>query len=579
MTLGVAIAPIALLVLLVTCPWPRRWMPVPAHFALLLAAVLAYGLQWLHAAPPTPSFGRVRVHAAAIDGALTALKPLAIVFGAVVLFKTMQASGAESALASRLRSLSPDPVAQLVLIGWAFSFLVEGLSGFGTPAALAAPILVGLGFPALRVAAMCLIMNSVPVAFGAVGTPIWFGLEGVGLSDEDLRVTAFKAASINAAAALVIPVLALLVVLPWRKVRPRLMFVALVIVATIGPYLLVARWSFEFPSIVGGMTGLLAAVAAARLGFGLPHEGMNGGHVTVRGAQVAAVPADLGLVRAAAPLIAVVALLALTRIDQLGVRDVLTRAPPNVSVAAVSLGSVGEAWISPALVVGLRRILGTDASWSMPLLFVPFIVPFLVVSLGAIPLLKMSRAAVSEVWGDSVRRLAHPAMALIGAMVLAEMLTLGGGEGANSPAKVIGSAMADMAGPAWPIFAALLGALGTFFSGSCTVSNLTFAPVQTAVSNSLDLNVTTTLALQTVGGAMGAMVSIQNIVAVATVLGLSDRRAVKPTSGPGALAPPLHDTAPRDRFVLSVLKLTVLPMLAYAAVAALAGATWMLLDP
>ncbi len=57
-----------------------------------------------------------------------------------------------------------------MLVGWAFSFMIEGLSGFGTPAALAAPILVGLGFPPLSVAAMCLIMNSVPVSFGAVGT-------------------------------------------------------------------------------------------------------------------------------------------------------------------------------------------------------------------------------------------------------------------------------------------------------------------------------------------------------------------------------------------------------------------------
>lgn len=58
-----------------------------------------------------------------------------------------------------------------MIIGWAFAFMIEGASGFGTPAAIAAPILVGLGFNPLRVALLTLVMNSVPVSFGAVGTP------------------------------------------------------------------------------------------------------------------------------------------------------------------------------------------------------------------------------------------------------------------------------------------------------------------------------------------------------------------------------------------------------------------------
>ena len=74
-----------------------------------------------------------------------------------------------------LGNINPNPVAQLMIIGWAFAFMIEGASGFGTPAAIAAPILMGLGFNPLKVAMLALVMNSVPVSFGAVGTPTWFG--------------------------------------------------------------------------------------------------------------------------------------------------------------------------------------------------------------------------------------------------------------------------------------------------------------------------------------------------------------------------------------------------------------------
>jgi len=103
---------------------------------------------------------------------LSALVPISIIAGAIFLFKTMEATGAMPRIRKWLNAVTDSRVAQLMIIGWAFSFMIEGASGFGTPAALAGPILVGLGFPALRVAVFCLVMNSVPVSFGAVGNMI-----------------------------------------------------------------------------------------------------------------------------------------------------------------------------------------------------------------------------------------------------------------------------------------------------------------------------------------------------------------------------------------------------------------------
>lgn len=532
-----AVLPVALLVVAMTSPWPRGRLPLTAHVALPGAALLACGVQ------AAGVFGATwrGVSAAVIEGILSALTPLAIVFGAVFFFRILEASGALAALTRRLRSLSPDPVAQLMVVGWSFSFLVEGLSGFGTPAALAAPVLVGLGFPPVRVAAMCLVMNSVPVSFGAVGTPLWFGLGDLGLTAEELRGVGVRAAAVNSAAAPLVCAAALAIVLPWREVRARLAFIGAVTAATVIPYFASSFLSTEFPSIVGGACGLAAAAALARGGVGLPKAAR--GAAEGEPAAVRSAGAPVGGVRAVLPLIAVVALLGVTRIGRL--RTALNAEEP---AARLSVEGLGEAWVSAALVAGVRGILGTEASWRMAILYVPFILPFVAVALLTWPLLRMQRREVGAALTGSVRRLGRPALALAGALVLAKMLVLGGG---GSPAMVLGGAMAGAAGEAWPVLAPLLGALGSFFSGSNTVSNLTFGPVQAAIGKELGLGPTLLPALQTAGGAMGNMICIHNIVAVAAVLGLSD----KPSAGePGAVA--------------AVLRRTIGPMLIYAAVAA-----------
>lgn len=563
MPLTLSILPVALLILLMTSPRPRRWLPLPAHVALPLVALLAYGLQLFYFAPGQnhpqegiQAWSNRTVHAAAIDGLLSALTPLAIVFGAILLFKTMEQSGAMNVVTAGVRALSPDPIAQLVLVGWSFSFLIEGLSGFGTPAALAAPILVGLGagrFSPLRIAAMCLVMNSVPVSFGAVGTPTWFGLGEVGLTPGELLETGWRTAIIHSVAAPVIVLLALRIVVPWSLVRARWRFILFAVVTSVGPYLTAARFSVEFPSIVGGLCGLVGAGFFARGGIGLPPLAPATHAGTPEVAQTTG--PKMSLLRASMPLWATVLVLAVTRIDALGIKSLLTS---DAGEAGLRLGSLGRVWISPSLVVGLRDILGTSTAWRMPLLYVPFILPFVAVSLLAIPVLRMRPPMVRGAWTQTVLRLTRPAIALVGALVLVKMMMAGG---ADAPTMRMGRAMAAAAGEAWPYFAALLGALGAFFSGSSTVSNLTFAPIQAAIARDLDLHVPTVLALQSAGGAMGNMVCIHNIVAVAALLGLVERR-----SG-SARTPPPGTEDENDTGVAAVLRMTFGPMLVYALIA------------
>jgi len=210
----VSTTPIVILIYLMT-----KKNSVPSHTALPAVALLTYGLKLIYfaAAPDL-------VHAAVLNGLLSAWTPILIIWGAIFLFKTMEHCGAMDVIRTWLTEISQNRVAQLMIIGWAFAFLIEGASGFGTPPALAAPLLVGLGFEPLKVAIFCLMTNTVPVSFGAVGTPTWFGLGALQLGDSQILKISFDSAFMHACAALVILLIALNFVVTWQEIKANLIF-------------------------------------------------------------------------------------------------------------------------------------------------------------------------------------------------------------------------------------------------------------------------------------------------------------------------------------------------------------------
>src|SRR4029077_1552745 len=208
--------------------------PLPATVAFSLAAALAFSVRLSYFRTAFPLLS-----AAVIAGLFDALTPISIVFGAIFFFVALEKSGAMDVLQEWLREISSNPVAQLMLVGWAFVFLIEGACGFGTPAALAAPMLVGLGFPAMRVALLCIIFNATPTAFGAVGTPMWFGFELLELPQSELIEIGAKTAVLQSIAALIIPVVALRFVVDWGVIRRNLGFIYLSVLSCVVPMLAV----------------------------------------------------------------------------------------------------------------------------------------------------------------------------------------------------------------------------------------------------------------------------------------------------------------------------------------------------
>ena len=104
-----------------------------------------------------------------VTGAAKGIEVLVTIFGAIYLLNTLQHSGAMNVITQSFNGVSSDRRIQMIIVAWVFGAFIEGAAGFGTPVALAAPLLVGMGFPPLGAALAALICNSTPVAFGVVG--------------------------------------------------------------------------------------------------------------------------------------------------------------------------------------------------------------------------------------------------------------------------------------------------------------------------------------------------------------------------------------------------------------------------
>lgn len=218
---------------------------------------------------------------------------LYIVFGALLLLSTLTVGGAMSTIRAGFNNISADRRIQAIIIGWLFGSFIEGVSGFGTTAAVVAPLLLAMGFPAMAAVMVGLVVQSTPVSFGAVGTPILVGVaNGLGgdpavaerisvlgvTMPEFISSIGFYTAAIHTIVGILIPLIIVTLLTgffgPERRFRDGLAVWPFAIYASLAmtiPYLLVARFlGPEFPSMFGGIIGLLLVMFTSSRGFLMP---------------------------------------------------------------------------------------------------------------------------------------------------------------------------------------------------------------------------------------------------------------------------------------------------------------------
>ena len=514
-----AVIPIAtIFILMVGLRWPAtKAMPL----AFLVALALTFFI-W-----ETPISW---IMASSVNGVVIALKIIIIVFGALVLLFTLRESGALAAINRGFSSISPDRRVQAIIIAWLFGAFIEGSAGFGTPAALIAPLLLSLGFPALAAVMVALIANSTPVSYGAVGTPT---LIGVGTSLETpeiietiaangltymefIRQVGFFTALQHAIPGIFIPLIMVVMLTRFfgknKSIKEGLAIWPYAIFAGfcfVVPYLLVA-WLLgpEFPSLLGGLIGLVILIPATQRGFLVPKKTWDfpdkssweknwSGSISMNSS--ANINLKMPLLLAWTPYILIGFLLVITRVQLL---------PINALIKSVK-------YVSP-------NLFGTTITTDFDPLYIPGIMPFILIALISIPLFKMQKDQVRIAWSEAIKRIKGPFIALIFAVPMVRLM-MQSGENPNEYASmpiVMAEYMAATFQGAWPLVDSFVGALGSFMSGSNTVSNMLFSLFQYSIAENLGLSRTIIVSLQNIGGAIGNMICVHNVIAACATVGL-----------------------------------------------------------
>lgn len=528
-----ALLPIAAVaLLLVGLRWPAS-RAMPACYAVAVA--LALGV-W--------QVPLVQVTAASLKGIVVAFELLFIIFGAILLLNTLRESGGLQAIRQSFCNISPDRRVQVIIVAWLFGSFIEGAAGFGTPAAVAVPLLVGLGFPALPAVIAGMMIQCTPVSFGAVGTPILVGvstgLAGQGTIDEFathagfengralLCLIGFRVACLHAMAGMFVPLFVVATMTRFfgcnksfaegLRVWPFALFAAC---AMIVPYLLVA-WLLgpEFPSLLGGLIGLAIVIPAARAGFLVP----RGDQVWdfppsdqwpsdwVGSTSVQAI-ADHGpqprLFVAWLPYLIVAVLLVITRQKTL----------PGTGFSPQAL--------CKSVCIPFKNILGTDISQEVTPLFLPGTV-FIIASVCAVVLHRMRARQCAVAWQTSWQTVVAASVALVFTVPMVQVFinSAGGNAGYQQMPLALASGVKDLVGDAWPLLATFIGGLGAAVAGSNTVSNMMFSLFQYDVGFKLGVDPVWVVALQAVGGAAGNTICVHNVVAASAVVGLIGREGV-----------------------------------------------------
>lgn len=498
--------------------WPAKWA-LPA--AWLICSVFA-SVFW-----KMPLIG---IAAYTVYGFFSALDVLLIIFGAILIMNTLKRSGGMAVIKSGFMAVSPDPRVQTIIVGFIFGAFIEGAAGFGTPAALAAPLLISLGFPPLCAAMTALILNAIPGAYGAVGTPTntAFSLIAANVHPygEQYKLAITKWIAIPTA--IVCPIILIVVVwmicrmyggnksAAWKQTMEMIPYCLFVGILFDIPFIICAAFlGPEFPSLIGAIAALFIVIGATKMGLFVPKnrfefpeksEWDDFWKATVEVPEDHGDPAKMSQMRAWLPYGLIAAALVLTR----AVWAIKT----YVSGVTVSIHNILG-------VNGAEFMEGETLDWTWKWLNNPGILPFMLAAFLIIFIHGMKISEFNEAVRDTGRQLYGAAVALFFGVAMVQIFryTNMNTSGMASMLSIMAQAMADIAGKAYILIAPFIGILGAFISGSATVSCTLFSALQFETARLVGINPIFISALQVIGGAVGNMICINNIVAACATCG------------------------------------------------------------
>ena len=518
---------------------------VPASRAMLLSLVTTILVSYF-----AWGISPLQIAALCLQGTGTAANLLYIIFGAIFLLNCLRYSGAVDCIRNGFRDISEDQRVQAIIVAWLFGSFIEGSAGFGTPAAVAVPLLVTLGFPPLAAVLCGTTIQSTPVSFGALGTPILVGVrtglnltsagftEGsdvavaaaahglTGDADTVLAQIGFRVAMLHGIIGTLIPLILVCLLTrlfgtersiarglaAWR-------FALFSAVSMTIPYVLAARvLGPEFPSLLGSVVGLIIVISASRRGWFLPSDEIWrfpkqqdwlddwSPELTSRGRQPDVSGVNRSLLHSCLPYVFLAAALLISRMPLLPVAQ----------------------WLrSPSVSIGFQNVFGTDVDINHPLLASPGSTLILVCLL-TWWIHHMSLGQVRSAFRESLFTTLKASVALIFAVPMVKVFTgsTGGIHGYDGMPQVLATSFSEVMGSFWPAVAPAVGGLGAFIAGSNTLSNMMLSPMQFEVGQQIGTDPFWVVALQAVGGAAGNTICVHNVVAALAVAGMVGREGL-----------------------------------------------------
>ena len=518
------IALIPLLTVFVTLGWLRwkaHWAGLTAVAVAILVAVLFYRM---------PAGLAVL---SATEGAVFGLFPIMwIVFTAIVLYQITVVSGRFEDLRATFHLISDDPRIQAIIIAFCFGGLLEALAGFGAPVAITGVMLMALGFSPLRAAAVVLLANTAPVAFGAIGTPI---ITAGALTKIPYTEIGAYVGHQTPFIAVFVPLLLVLMVDGKRGVRQ-----TWPVAVVVGVAFAIAQWisatyiSVELTDIIASLVGLAAAVVFLKFWKPVGKDEAHAALAVERERDLALVGGGSGAGGGGgtAAQYAVSANELETRARGLTAGRITMALFPYLIVIAVfsvaKLVGPVKAWLAttdvkipwPGLDGNVLTAAGTKNSstiYTLPWLSGPG-TSLLICSLITAVVYGVSMAAWGKELKDTAYKMRFAFLTVASVLALAYVMNLSG------QTITVGTWIAGT-GAAFAFFSPILGWIGTAVTGSDTSANALFATLQQTAAKGAGLDPTLLVAANTSGGVVGKMISPQNLTIAATAVGLVGRES------------------------------------------------------
>jgi lactate permease len=465
---------LAILVLMLRFRWGGAKAGAVGWLIALVIAALHFGAGW-----------RVLAYAQG-KGLLLTLYVLYIIWAALLFFRTTDEAGAVEAVGNGLPRLTPDRGMQALLLGWVFSAFLQGMGGFGVPVAVVAPLLIGLGFPPVTAVVIPAVGHPWAVTFGSLGLSFYALMGATGINGERLAPWAavlLGLACLGCGAATL-----------WAAGGRRTLRAGLVPMLVIGltmavvQFLVVTQGFWSIGAMVAGLSGLGVGVTWARW----------------RGRGAPAVPPGdrqegMALGWALAPYALLVAIVLIAQIPP--VKALLSQVVIRVEFPELT---TARDWVMPA---GPGRTISIFGHAGALLVYASLATYALFRWRGYYPP-HAGRRIVRGVVSRAIRSSLGTA-AMVGMAVTMEHAGM---------TNLLAEGMARVAGPAYPLIAPFIGALGAFMTGSNTNSNVVFGAFQQQAATLIGISPLIILAAQTSGAAIGsAFAPAKVIVGCSTV--------------------------------------------------------------